>query len=139
MRKLFFYLSILTLIGSACNQTAPVISLKRASVSKNPIQEYSEKIPDPLNDWYFKVQLFETDSTFNYRIKMQYKEVIGEQLIRFPNLGYTPQPALKKGEYDHTVLVGFLNDKGEFMNYKMVYVLNDQLGIHGLKRYTFNP
>lgn len=138
MRKLFLHLSLLSVIFTACNQSTPEVSLKRTSVSKTPVKEYSEKVPDSLNDWYYKVQVFETDSTFNYLVKMQYKEVTGEQLIRIPNLGYEPKPELKKGFYDKTVMVGFLDDKGKFMDYKMVYVVDGQLGIRSVKRYTVN-
>lgn len=137
MGKLFLYLSLLVVVFTSCNnhQTASV-PLKRTTVNKNPVKEYAEKVPDSLNDWYFKVQLFETDSTFNYTVKMQYKEVTGEQLIRLPNFGYMPKPELKKGAYDKTVMVGFLDDKGNFMNYKMVYVADEQMGIRSIKRYT---
>ena len=126
------------MVFTACNQSTPAVSLKRTSVNKNPVKEYSEKVPDSLNDWYYKVQVFETDSTFNYLVKMQYKEVTGEQIIRIPNLGYEPKPELKKGYYDKTVMVGFLDDKGKFMDYKMVYVVDGQLGIRSVKRYTVN-
>lgn len=137
MKKIFLLSAIIIFIG--CNSSEKNnISLTRKTVSKQPVKEYSEKVPDDLNDWYFKVQLFETDSTFNYVVKMQYKEVTGEQIIRIPNLGYGPKPELKKGDYDKTVMVGFFNDKGKFMDYKMVYVVDEQLGIKGVKRYTVN-
>jgi hypothetical protein len=135
MKEILFLSAIIFFIG--CNSSEnKTIALKRTSVSKNPLKEYSEKVPDDLNDWYFKVQLFETDSTFNYTVKMQYKEVTGEQIIHIPNLGYEPRPELKKGYYDKTVMVGFLDDRGKFMDYKMVYVVDEQMGIRGIKRYT---
>ena len=134
MKKIFFISAIIFFISCSSSENKS-IALKRTAVSKEPVQQYSEKVPDPLNDWYFKVQLFETDSTFNYMVKMQYKEVKGEQLIRLPNLGYEPKPELKKGFYDKTVMVGFLNEKGKFMDYKIVYVVDEQMGIRSVKRY----
>ncbi|MBI3716987.1 MAG: hypothetical protein HY252_00135 [Sphingobacteriales bacterium] len=136
MKKIFFLSAILFISCSSSDNKN--IVLKRTFVNKNPVKEYSEKVPDSLNDWYYKVQLFETDSTFNYLVKMQYKEVTGEQIIHIPNLGYEPKPELKKGYYDKTVMVGFLDDKGKFMDYKMVYVVDGQLGIRSVKRYTVN-
>jgi hypothetical protein len=135
MKEILFLSAIIFFIG--CNSSEnKTIALKRETVNKNPVKEYAEKVPDDLNDWYFKVQLFETDSVFNYTVKMQYKEVTGEQIIRLPDMGYAPQPELKKGHYDKTVMVGFLDDKGKFMDYKMVYVVDEQMGIRGVKRYT---
>lgn len=124
---------------TACNnsENKNTIGLKREAVNKNPVGEYSEKVPDVLNtNWEFKVQLFETDSTFVYNLKTNYKAIDYEQKIRYPNLGYIPKPRLKKGFYSKTVLVGFLDDKGKFMDYKMVYVLDEEVGIRGVKKYT---
>lgn len=126
------------LLLAACNSGSKKtgISLKRETVSKDPVKEYSEKIPDKLNEWNFKVQLFETDSTFTYVVKTNYKAIEYEQQIRYPNLGYLPKPELKKGFFDKTVLVGFLDETGKFMDYKMVYVVDEEVGIRGVKRYT---
>lgn len=138
MKKTFVCGLILFLFGCSAGNEKKSISLLREKVNPVPIQEYREKVPDDLNDWFFAVQLFETDSTFNYMLRMQYKEVRGEQLIRFPNLGYEPKPVVKKGAYDKTVMVGFQDEKGKFMDYKMVYVVDEQMGIRSIKRYTIN-
>ena len=140
MKKLLL-LFLVSMVFVSCNSgnNKPVIALKRETVNKNPVKEYSEKIKDALNDdWYFKVQLFETDSTFTYVVKTNYKAIEYEQRIRYPNLGYLPKPELKKGFYDKTVMVGFLDETGKFMDYKMVYVLDEEVGIRGVKRYTVN-
>ncbi|MGE5108722.1 MAG: hypothetical protein ACM3H8_14355 [Sphingobacteriales bacterium] len=131
---IFFAVLLLASCNSANKKTG--ISLKREKISSTPVREYSEKIPDKLNEWSFKVQLFETDSTFTYLLKTNYKAIEYEQKIRYPNLGYLPRPELKKGFYDKTVLVGFLDEAGKFMDYKMVYVVDEELGVRGVKRYT---
>ncbi|MBI2729280.1 MAG: hypothetical protein HYX40_00735 [Sphingobacteriales bacterium] len=136
MKQFLFVVTVILFIScnSAENKT---IDLKRETVNKNPVADYSEKVPDVLNkDWVFKVQLFETDSTFVYTLRTNYKAIDYDQKIRYPNLGYLPRPALKKGFYDKTVMVGFLDEKGKFMDYKMVYVLDEEVGIRGVKKYT---
>jgi hypothetical protein len=129
---------MIALLIAACKNPGNknAIALKRETVNNNPVKEYSEKIPDKLNDWSFKVQLFETDSTFTYLLKTNYKAIEFEKEIYYPNLGYLPKPELKKGFYDKTVMVGFLDEAGKFMDYKMVYVLDEEVGIRGVKRYT---
>jgi hypothetical protein len=82
-----------TLVQNPANQ----IPLLRDSVQEAPVQEYSEKTDNPLNDWYFSVKLYETSNTFHYLIKLQYEEIKGIDTLRLPNFGLIPQPVIQKG------------------------------------------
>jgi len=45
-----------------------VVPTTRDSVRKNAVASFSERTDNPLNEWYFKVELFETPETF-YKIR----------------------------------------------------------------------
>ena len=111
------------------------ISLARDSVRAEPVQQYSEKTDDPLNDWYFSVTLYETSQTFHYLVKLQFEEVRGEDTLRLPNFGILPRPVLKKGPDKYSCIIGFLDKDNNFREYKKVYVKDDALKIITLKHY----
>jgi hypothetical protein len=108
----------------------------RANPNPQPVQEYRVKLPNRADDWYFLVQLFETAKTFEYRVKLQYEEVRGEDTIRIPNMGTEPKPVLKKGDEENSCIIGFIDNKGVFREYKKAYFKDDQLGITTLKHYS---
>lgn len=155
---LFLLYSILftgVVIGTACGDAAPVpdapkdslpatpppivpqdtIPQQRDTVSQQPVAVYSEKTDDPLNDWYFKVRLFETPQTFRYVIKMDFEEIRGTDTLRLPNLGTKPQPVLKKGEEKYSCIIGFMDQHQVFQPYKKVYVENNSLKITALRQF----
>ncbi len=114
------------------NDTIPQI---RSSVEKKAVANYSETVPDKLNDWKFTVDAFETAETFKYLLKIQYKELQVSDTLNIPNFGIYPTIALKKGPKDLSCIVGFQDKEKVFKEYKMVEVVSGQLKIRSLKSY----
>jgi hypothetical protein len=108
----------------------------RKEVKKEPVAGYKEKINDPLNNWYFSVQLFETPQTFKYLIKMQYEEVRGEDTLKLPDFGLEPQPVLQKGNDKYSCIIGFMDRDKKFREYKLVSVSGNELKLTTLNHYS---
>ena len=111
----------------------PYIDPDKKEISKEPVASYSEKTDNPLNDWYFKVQLFETEKTFEYLIKLQFEEIRGEDTLKLPNFGRMPEPQIKKGDEKYSCIIGFLDKENKFREYKKVYVQDNHLKITAIK------
>jgi len=107
----------------------------RKSVSTNAVAGYSEKINDELNDWKFTVSLYETKRTFHYTIKMQAKEISASDSLNIPNFGIAPKPEIRKGNTPLTCIIGFLDKKGVFKEYKKVSFQSDRLRITTINTY----
>jgi len=109
---------------------------ERATVNTNPVKEYSEDVNDPINpDWKFKVALFEQKESLKYEVRFQYKEVTGEKIFAYPNMGFMPKPELKKGPEPFSCIIGFYNADSVFMELRMIKVENDNLVYRHLKEY----
>lgn len=108
----------------------------RESVSKEPVAQHTEKVDNPLNDWYFSVRLYETPKTFHYRVKLQFEEIEGEDALRLPNFGILPKPVIQKGPGQYSCIIGFLDKENKFREYKKVYVTGNRLKITTLKHYA---
>jgi hypothetical protein len=94
----------------------------RKAVKSQAVAVYKERIQDPLNEWYFNVELFETPKTFHYLLKLQFEELRGEDTLILPNFGTQPKPVLKGGKEKYSCLIGFLDKKDSFREYKLVSV-----------------
>ena len=136
----------------ACNQTenqsntspadsihiikADSVPLIRQTIAKTPAASFEQKVPDDtLNDWKFRVELFETKKTFVYSLRIQYKELRISDSIKVPDFGLPPRVALHKGNEPLSCIIGFLDKKGNFMEYRLVHIKGDQLKINSLKTY----
>jgi hypothetical protein len=112
---------------SGINKSGPVIPSDtvpeyRKKQRKEAVAEYREKIEDPLNNWYFSVRVFETSKTYDYQLKLQFEEIKGEDTLRLPNFGSEPRPALVKGKDKYSCIIGFLDKRNNFKEYKLVSV-----------------
>jgi hypothetical protein len=96
----------------------------REKIKKEAVADYREKVNNSMNDWYFSVQLFETQKTFSYLIRMQYEEVRGEDTLKIPDFGIGPQPEIHKGKEPYSCIIGFLDKDKKFLEYKEVSVKN---------------
>ena len=114
---------------------ADAISETRTSVKSGPVASYSEAINDELNDWKFAVSIFETKRTFHYSIRIQAKEVRVSDSINIPNFGIEPKVEVRKGKEPLTCIIGFLDKKNEFKEYRLVSFKNDQLHFKTLNNY----
>ena len=141
---LFFLLTLF-----ACNQNSKngkdaqgneiandTIALERQTVESSPVASYTEKVKDPLNDWRFSVDVYETKSTFDFLVKIKYKELDAEDNIKIPNFGITPKVEVRKGKEEQSCIVGFLDKNGVFKEYKLVQVKNQELKISTIKHYA---
>jgi hypothetical protein len=108
----------------------------RKTVRKEPVQSYKEKTDNPLNEWYFKVNLYETEKTFHYLMKLQYEEIRGEDTLRLPNFGIPPQPVIRKGPEKYSCIIGFMDKENKFREYKKVHVKNNVLKVTAIRRYS---
>ena len=113
-----------------------VVSETRDSVRKAPVATYSVRTDNPLNEWYFKVQLFETPQTFKYLVKLQFEEIQGEDTLTLPNLGTMPEPVIQPGPEKYSCILAFKDQDGQTRDYKKVYVKNNSLKITALKHYA---
>ena len=145
------YLAILLLLLAGCEQATNtnngiknskvVISLDtipetRKTVKTNAVSAYSEKIPDELNDWKFSVSLHETKRIFHYMVQIQAKEARITDSVSIPNFGIMPKPEVRKGKEPLTCIIGFLDKKGAFKEYRKVSFQNDRLRISTINNYA---
>ena len=150
MRTTFYILSIL-IVFCSCNgngtnsnnndslSTTGSIPMERASPNPKPVATYSEDINTEtgrLNHWKFMVALYETNKTFMYRVQVQYAELNITDSLQFPNVGTMPKPVLQKGKEDFSCIIGFMDNKNVFRDYKQVSVTDGNLRIHTLKYYS---
>jgi hypothetical protein len=113
------------------------VSPYRETVSEMPVAGYSIKTDDALNDWYFKLDIFETPETFKYLMKFQFEEIRGEDTLKFPHAGKELKPVVQKGPEQYSAIIGFEDPSdGSFKEYKKLFVENGQLKLKILKRYA---
>jgi hypothetical protein len=149
MKQISYILALLLLCASCndnnndnSNKQAPAeqtISLERPNPGLKAVATFSEDVTTEtgkLNNWKFAVTLYETHQTFTYRIQIQYDELNVTDSLQFPNLGFIPRPALQKGKDEYSCVIGFLDDKNIFRDYKLVSVTNGNVHFHTLKYYS---
>ncbi len=113
------------------------IPAERKEVNTNAVKSYSETIKSFETTDEFKVSLFETKETFNYLIKIQYKQLNEEDTLKVPNLGIQPAVGIVKGDSIRpSCIVGFFDDKKQFRESKLIYFDNNKLKVHVLKYYA---
>lgn len=116
--------------------TVAAIPETRTSVRSSPVVTYTEKVEDPYNDWKFEVALYETKRTFTYLARIRYKELRISDTFVVPDLGFSPKVSLQKGAASRTCIIGFLDKKGQFKEYRQVSVeQGDKLRFKTLKTY----
>ena len=115
---------------------ADMIPADRPDVKKEPIATYSEKVKNPLNDWKFQVQLFETPKTFRFLMKLEYEEMKESDTLKIPNLGFEPKLKIINGKEPYSCIIGFIDNKNEFREYKKVIATNNRLRVITLKHYA---
>lgn len=124
-----------TAAGKEVVNPATSIPAERKEVKKEAVASYRVKTDNPLNDWYFSVQLFETAETFHYVMKLEFEEITGKDTLRLPNFGVMPEPVIRKGPEQYSAIIGFLDKDKQFREYKKVYVVGEKLKVTALKHY----
>ena len=136
MKYLILAAMIAVTACSSNNNSNIPYTAERATVSSIAVKEYTEDVNDPLNpDWKFKVALFEQKESLKYEVRFQYKEVTGEKIFSFPNMGFMPKPDLKKGPDKFSCIIGFYDADSTFMELRMIKVENENLVYRHLKEY----
>ena len=125
--------------SAARSESSPMrpenVPLDRDNVQTEPVAEYKVRTENPLNDWYFRVRLYETPKTFHYLIKLEYEEIQGKDTLKLPNFGALPKPVIQKGPEQYSCIIGFMDKDNKFREYKKVYVKENTLKITALKHY----
>ena len=110
----------------------------RSAVKKEPVAEYRIRTEDKLNESWFSVRLYETSKTMRYRVAMEFEGLTGEDTVKLPDLGFTPQPSIEKGDNKYACLIGFMDKDHKFREMKKVYITEkgQSLKITTLKHYV---
>ena len=106
------------------NDTVPEI---RKSVQPNAIASFTEPVKDLLNNWKFTVSVYQTEKTFSFLVRMQYKELRAAESFRIPNFGIQPKIEIRKGKEPLSCLIGFYDKKDLFREYIKVSIKGEQL------------
>jgi hypothetical protein len=107
----------------------------RSKPNPAPVASYSEAVRDDLNDWKFAVSAYETPLTFRFILRIQYKELRISDSLKIPNFGMQPKVEIHKGKEPLSCIIGFLDKKGQFKEYKKVAIRNEQLKFTTLNSY----
>ena len=107
----------------------------RSVVNPNPVKIYTETIKSFETTDEFKVALFETTETYNYLIKISYKNLEAEDTLRIPNFGQIPAAEIKTGDKRPSCIAGFLDNDKQFRESKLIYFDDNGIKIHVLKHY----
>ena len=148
MKKGFAILSMLFLLScgtnndSSQNKDSVVVNYKnipeeRSTVNPNAVKTYAETVKSFETTDEFKVSLFETKKTFNYLIRIEYKQLNEEDTLRIPNFGIEPSVEIKRGDSIRpSCIVGFLDEKKQFRESKLIFFENDVLKVKVLQYYA---
>ena len=115
------------------NDTIPS---ERTSVDPKSVATYSARVPDPLNQFKFAVKLYETPLRFRYRVAVTYKTLDVKDSVDIPNFGYQPKVDVRKDKHDLSCMIGFYDAAGTFMDLKKVEVVDNQLKMRQVQRYS---
>ncbi len=122
------------LVFAACESKTPA-KAERETVNPAPVKTYQEIVQSEAITDTFNVALYETKYTFKYLIKINYKGLEATDSLRIPNLGYEPAPEIKAGDVRPSCIIGFLDDKKQFMEGNEVVFQDNRLKFHTLKTY----
>ena len=107
----------------------------RTTVSKKPVASYRVPSGDPKLERYFGVAVYETGFTFSYLLKMEYEAIMETDTLRVPNFGIPPAVQVQPGKEKLTCIIGFLDEKGKFREYKMLSAQGNHMRLTALKKY----
>lgn len=136
MKKILFpiVIAFTTIVFTACE--SKTVKPERDTVNPEPVKTYQEIVKSEETTDTFNVALYETKYTFKYLIKINFKGIEATDSLRIPNLGYEPAPEIKQGTVRPSCIIGFLDDKKEFMEGNEVLFQDNKLKYHPLKDYS---
>ena len=130
----YFFPFIFIFICS-CAENKKTIPPTRKTINKNPVATYLIPMGDPKLDRKFGAEIFETPETFKYLLVMYYDGTVQNDTLNVPNLGISPVVKINPGNEKLSCIIGFVDNKNEFREYKMLYEKNGQLALTTLKKY----
>lgn len=107
----------------------------RDTLNKESVASYIIPMGDPRLDRKFGVEVFETSQTFKYILKMQYDGMIQTDTLRVPNFGTWPVIKIKPGKEKLSCIIGFLDEKNNLREYKLLSAQKNRLNLSVLKSY----
>jgi hypothetical protein len=148
MKYSYFFAAILFLACNRSNKlqsenaadttsfvTNDTIPEGRTTVNKNPVASYIVPVGNPVLKQNFGVQVYETPLTFQYLLRMQFGGMIETDTLKIPNFGIWPVVQVRPGKEKLSCIIGFLDKKKEFKEYKMLTAKGNQMKLIVLKRY----
>ena len=117
------------------NKSGSAIPEIRNTINKKPVASYSIPMGDPRLDRKFGVEVYETPYTFKYLLQMQYDGMIQTDTLKVPNLYRWPTIEIKPGKEKLSCIIGFLDEKNNFREYKLLSGKNNHLSLSVLKSY----
>ena len=123
------------IVFAACD-SKPVVTAERETINPAPVKTYQEIVKSEETTDTFNIALYETKYTFKYLIKINYKGIEATDSLRIPNMGYEPVPEIKKGGTRPSCIIGFLDDKKQFLEGNEVLFQDNKLKYHTLKSYS---
>jgi hypothetical protein len=115
------------------NDTIPEL---RKNVSKKPVASYWVQMGNPKLERKFGVDVYETPFTFKYLLSMQYDAMPETDTLSVPNFGMHPQIKVIAGKEKLSCIIGFMDAKGSFREYKLLSAKNNNLRLSTLKYYS---
>jgi len=121
--------------------TNDTVSEIRTKVNALPIAEYVKYLGDKASkDWKFSVNIYETKERFKFLLRMKctrtgYTEMNETDTLKIPNFGIQPKVEIHKGNDEFSCIIGFLDKKGEFKEYKQVAIKDNQMKLTTLRKY----
>ena len=120
--------------------TNDTISEIRSKVNSLPVAEYAKHLGDASKDGKFSVSIYETKERFKFLLRMKYArtgytELNETDTLKIPNFGIQPRIQIQKGKDDSSCILGFLDKKGEFKEYKEVSIKDNQMKLTTLRKY----
>jgi hypothetical protein len=68
-------------------------------------------------------------------MKLEYEEMREQDTLKIPNLGFEPKLEIRKGDEKYSCIIGFIDNKNQFREYKKVVASNNNLKVTTLKHY----
>lgn len=121
--------------GKSSAESNDTIPAARKVINKKAIASYLTPIGDPKLDRKFGVEVFETPQTFKFLLVMYHDGAVESDTLSIPNFGIWPVVKVKPGEEDLSCIIGFLDNKNEFREYKLLAVKDERLRLSVLKQY----
>ena len=117
--------------------TSENIPAERKNINPQPVKTYSEIVKSFETTDEFKIRLYETKQTFNYLMKISYKQIEVDDTLRVPNFGVQPSVEIVKGDSIRpSCIVGFFDKNKQFRETKLISFTNDKLKVKVLKHYA---